>query len=99
METVLALQSEHETFWVITLGMGLVVAIAVVVLLSLLVAFVKDIDRNVAEAWETATRVARNTATTWLLQQTSVLAGSLREEVQRHDELLASAEGEGGRRR
>ncbi|MGH9182672.1 MAG: hypothetical protein ACRDZ9_02465 [Acidimicrobiales bacterium] len=95
---VLALQSEHETFWVITLGLGVVVAIAVVVLLSLLVAFVRDIDRNVLEAWETATRVARNTATTWMLQQTSVFSGSLRDEVRRHDELLSAAEASGGGR-
>ncbi len=92
---MLALQSEHVTFWWITLGMGAVVVIAVIVLLSLLVSFVNDIDVNVREAWETATRLAANTATTWMLQQTGVRTEDLLSEVQRHNELLA---GQGGSR-
>ena len=87
---VLALQSEHVTFWWITLGMGAVVEIAVIVLLSLLVSFVNDIDVNVREAWETATRLAANTATTWMLQQTGVRTEDLRAEVERHVDFLAS---------
>ncbi|MDP9071636.1 MAG: hypothetical protein M3N68_10245 [Actinomycetota bacterium] len=87
---ILALQSEHVTFWWITLGMGAVVVIAVIVLLSLLVSFVNDIDVNVREAWETATRLAANTATTWMLQQTGVRTEDLLAEVERHNELLAS---------
>ncbi len=90
---MLALQSEHVTFWWITLGMGAVVVIAVIVLLSLLVSFVNDIDVNVREAWETATRLAANTATTWMLQQTGVRTEDLLSEVQRHNELLASQGG------
>ncbi len=90
---ILALQSEHVTFWWITLGMGLVVEIAVIVLLSLLVSFVHDIDRNVRDAWETATRVAANTATTWMLQQTGVRTEDLLNEVERHNELLAAQGG------
>ena len=87
---VFALQQEHVTFWWITLGMGAVVEIAVIVLLSLLVSFVNDIDVNVREAWETATRLAANTATTWMLQQTGVRTEDLRAEVDRHVEFLAS---------
>ena len=90
MDVVFALQSEHVTFWWITLGMGAVVEIAVIVLLSLLVSFVNDIDVNVREAWETATRLAANTATTWMLQQTGVRTEDLRAEVDRHVEFLAS---------
>lgn len=90
---LLALQSEHVTFWWITLGMGLVVEIAVIVLLSLLVSFVHDIDRNVRDAWETATRLAANTATTWMLQQTGVRTDDLLNEVERHNELLAAQGG------
>ena len=91
-----ALQSEHVTFWWITLGMGAVVIIAVIVLLSLLVSFVDDIDRNLTDVWDTATRLAANTATTWMLQQTAVRTEELGVEVRRHSELLA-AKG-GGRR-
>ncbi len=91
----LALQSEHVTFWWITLGMGAVVVVAVIVLLSLLVSFVDDIDVNVKDAWDTATRLAANTATTWMLNQTVVRTEELGQEVQRHADLLAA---KGGRR-
>lgn len=92
---VLALAEEHITMWWVTLGLGAVVLIAVVVLLSLLVAFVDDIDVNVREVWDTATRVAANTATTWMLQQTTVRTAELDAEVQRHAQLLNA---QGGRR-
>lgn len=93
---MLALAAEHETFWTVTLGLGAVVISAVILLLFLLVQFVADIDRNVRETWETATRVAQNTATTWMLTQTVTITGDLREEVQKHANLLTSAAG--GRR-
>ena len=93
---LMALQSEHVTFWWITLGMGAVVIVAVIVLLSLLVSFVDDIDRNLMDVWDTATRLAANTATTWMLNQTVARTEELGHEVDRHAELL-SARG-GGRR-
>jgi hypothetical protein len=94
---MLGLASEHLTFWSITLGLGAVVIAAVILLLFLLVQFVKDIDFNVRETWETATRVAQNTATTWMLTQATSLTADLRSEVRRHAELLSSA-ASGGRR-
>jgi hypothetical protein len=90
---ILAEQAEHVTFWWVTLGMGAVVAVVVVILLSLLVGLVDEIDRNVKETWETATRLARNTATTWMLGQTSMLTGDLRNEAGRHAALLGSKDG------
>ena len=91
---VLALAQDHINMWWITLGLGAVVIIAVIVLLSLLIALVDDIDKNVREAWETATRLAANTATTWMLQQTTVRTAELDAEVQRHAQLLNA---QGGR--
>lgn len=91
---LLALAQEHITMWWVTLGLGAVVIIAVVVLLSLLVAFVDDIDKRVREIWDTATRLAANTATTWMLQQTTVRTAELDAEVQRHAQLLNA---QGGR--
>ncbi len=82
---------EHITFWWVTLGLGAVVISAVILLLSLLVTFVDDIDKNVREAWDTATRVAQNTATTWMLNQTASLTNDLRNEVRQHAELFAAA--------
>ncbi len=93
---MIGLASEHLTFWSITLGLGAVVISAVILLLFLLVQFVKDIDVNVRETWETATRVAQNTSTTWMLNQTTSLTADLRDEVQRHADLLNAAAG--GRR-
>lgn len=87
---------EHIQFWWITLGLGMVVIAAVILLLFLLHTFVSDIDRNVREVWETATRVAQNTSTTWMLNQAGVLTGELRDEVRRHAQLMNYAAG--GRR-
>jgi uncharacterized protein YoxC len=81
---------DHATFWWITLGLGAVVIAVVIVLLSLLVALVRDIDRNVKEAWQTATRLARNTATTWMLTQAGQISDDLRDEVNQHSRLLAA---------
>ncbi len=98
---MLGLQEEHVTIWWVTLGLGVVVIIAVIVLLSLLVALVKDIDVNVREVWDTATRLAANTATTWMLQQTATRVEDLSTEVDNHLELLAASGGRpvGARRR
>ena len=89
--------AEHVTFWWITLGLGAVVITAVIVLLSLLVSLVNDIDRNVRYTWETATRVAQNTATTWMLNQAATLTTDLREEVRKHAELFRQAAAGAGR--
>ncbi len=93
MNATLGLAQEHITMWWVTLGLGAVVIIAVIVLLSMLIALVDDIDVNVREVWDTATRVAANTATTWMLQQTTVRTAELDAEVQRHAQLLNSQGG------
>lgn len=85
--------SDHVQFWWITLGLGAVVIGAVILLLFLLHTFVSDIDRNVQEAWDTATRVAQNTSTTWMLNQAGMLTSELREEVRRHVQLMQYAAG------
>jgi hypothetical protein len=90
--------SEHITFWWITLGLGAVVISAVILLLSLLITFVDDIDKNVREAWDTATRVAQNTATTWMLNQAGSLTADLRQETRKHAELFEAAAAAEGRR-
>ena len=82
---------EHVTFWWITLGLGAVVIAAVIVLLTLLVNLVDDIDKNVQDVWDTATRLAANTATTWMLGQTGQLTADLSDEIDAHNDLLASS--------
>ena len=84
---------QQMSFWTIALGMGLVVEAAVIVLLSLLISLVGDIERNVDDVWSTAILVARNTATTWMLGQTAVATADLGTEVGLHAELLQSKVG------
>jgi Tfp pilus assembly protein PilX len=76
--------------WWIAIGMGFVVVLVVIVLLSLLISLVTDIDGNVKRLWAMATRVARNTATTWMLQQTASAAAALADETARHADALTS---------
>lgn len=91
--TLGALPADVQTIWWVTLGVGLVVAIVVVVLLQILLNTVKLIDRNVKTLWETATTVARNTATTWLLGETADTLDEIKAEALRHDELLSKRVG------
>lgn len=85
--------SDHQTMWWITLGLGVVVISATILLLQLLVVFVKDIDESVDLAWEEAGGVATQTATTWMLNDTVSLAGELRDETDRHAKALSAAAG------
>jgi len=87
---LLGLSENNYRFWWVTLGLGVVIIGAVIILLTLLTSFVKDIDENVLDVWETATRVAANTATTWMLTQTGNSVHALADEVNRHVELLDS---------
>jgi hypothetical protein len=87
---VAALAPEVQRLWWITLGVGLVVAAVVVLLLQLLLRAVERIERNVIVLWQTATTVARNTATTWLLGETATALDQLKAEALRHDALFAA---------
>ena len=80
-----------ETLWWITLGIGAVVATAVVAMLHTLLEAVRRIDENVLGAWVMGKQVARNTATTWILAQTPRIAAEIKEEALRHAELLSEA--------
>lgn len=93
--TLAALPNDVETIWWITLGIGLVVAIVVVVLLHTLLTAVHKVERNVEVLWETATTVARNTATTWMLDQTADGLDQIKDEALKHDALLNKVTGDG----
>lgn len=74
--------------WFITLGLGLVIAIAAVILLEVFLRQVHRVERGVGLIWEAGKQVAGNTATTWLLDKTSERLTLLTEEAGRHVELL-----------
>ena len=80
--------SDTELWW-LTLGLGLVVAVVAWILLHMLYVSVKRIDTNVRRVWETATRVAANTATTWILASTPEAVRTLGKELQEHDRLVS----------
>jgi hypothetical protein len=65
----LAMSSSEHTWWVVTIILGFVVVIAVAALLSLLIYFVKIIDRRVVEVRDTLKAASANTADTVLIPQ------------------------------
>ncbi len=83
-----------NALWWVSLGLGLIVLVAATALLQLLLNQVRRVENASLDVWETAATVARNTATTWMLTQTTVRLDRLTEEALRHDEFLASAQDE-----
>jgi hypothetical protein len=64
------LSDAELTYWTVILVLGAVVLVAVVVLLSLLILFVKRIDAEVVKVRDTLEAITRNTADTSLIPQT-----------------------------
>jgi len=78
----------RDGYWFLALGLGLVVAVVAVVLLETLFRQVRRVERGAAAVWEAGKQVARNTATTWLLAETSARLDELTAEAGRHGQLL-----------
>lgn len=74
--------------WWMSLGLGLVVAVVATVLLQAFYQRVRRIERGSDALWVAGKGVARNTATTWMLQQTTVRLDGLTDEALRHDAFL-----------
>lgn len=86
--------SDRAAWW-LTLGLGLVVAVVAVVLLEIFYRRVRQIEAGSQAIWEAGKQVARNTATTWMLGQTSQRLDRLTDEALRHDAFLTSVAAEG----
>lgn len=80
--------SDHA-YWAIALILGLVVAVVVVVLLEIFLRDVHRIERGAGLVWTAGKQVARNTATTWLLPETSNRLKLLTDEAMLHVALLS----------
>jgi len=65
----LAMTSTEHTLWVSAIIVGFVVVLAVAALLSLLIWYIKIIDRGVAQVRDTLKAAAANTADTVLIGQ------------------------------
>ncbi len=78
----------HNGYWFLALGLGLVAALVAVVLLETFLRQVHRIERGAGLVWTAGKQVARNTATTWLLTETSGRLDRLTDEAMRHVALL-----------
>ncbi len=90
--TFLATQvdSQEKVFWYVALGLGFVVILVVIALLTLLSRLVDDIDVNVANLWTVTQRWAQNTTGMYQFAGTASILRALREELIRHDKMWAS---------
>jgi len=86
---VLALTSDQTVFWEVALGLGLVVVLVVIALLTLLHRLVRDIDVGVAALWTVTKRLAQNTTGMYQFAGTASISLALRDELIRHDKVLA----------
>lgn len=80
----------HDYWW-LSLGFGVIVIAAAVTLLQILLGEVRRVEHAARAVWEMGKRVARNTATTWMLGQTSTALDALRTELGRHRALLGGS--------
>lgn len=87
--SVLALTSDQTVFWEVALGLGLVVVLVVIALLTLLHRLVRDIDVGVAALWTVTKRLAQNTTGMYQFAGTASISLALRDELIRHDKVLA----------
>jgi hypothetical protein len=83
----LALASDVETAWWVSLAVALAVVLVVWLLLENLRRTVNEVERAVDDVWVMGKRLAQNTATTHMLGGTKELGVELLEEVKRHGEL------------
>ena len=97
MTVPLATISSHGYWW-ISLGIGLAAALVVVLLLSILIRTVLDIERSVDGLLVVATEVAGNTAHIPQLEATAPVLGLIVEEAVVQDGYMnALTDGFGGR--
>lgn len=82
-----------QAYWFLCLGLGLVVAVVAVVLLEVFLRQVHRIEHGAGQVWQAGKEVARNTSTTWLLQETSNRLDLLTDEAMEHVALLTPASG------
>lgn len=85
--------SNDLALWWIVIGISAVVTLCVVILLSLLAAFVGDIDRHVGATAVQLQHVLTNTDTYPEVYETARLVGALGAELQEHNRALASKAG------
>ena len=84
-----AITSNQKNMWYVALGLGLVVVLVVIAVLSLLRGLVNDIIQGVDLLWMTTKRLAQNTTGLYQLAGSASIAVALRDELIRHDKMLS----------
>jgi voltage-gated potassium channel Kch len=85
--------SDTAAAWWISIGIGITVVLCVIVLLSLVTAFVNDIDFHVDVVVEEVNHVSNNTVTSPDLHEAARLIGALGVELETHVERLENGTG------
>jgi len=80
-------------YWWLALGLGLVVAVVAVGLLSLLLQQVWRVERAAGDGWAAGKQVAGNTAITWGLKNAIVELDRLTDEAKEHKQFLDGSSG------
>ncbi len=84
---------DERVLWTVVVGIGLVVCLVVIILLTLLWSLVRDIDSGVTYLWTVTKRTAINTTGLYQVAGTGSIVRALREELLRHEKLLSEATG------
>lgn len=79
---------EEATLWKAVLVTAVIIVFAVIGLLSMLLATVRNIDRNVVQLWTDTKLLATNTTGLYQIAGTGSIVRALREELLRHEKLL-----------
>ncbi len=88
-----ALAAGLGPWWWTALGVGLVVAVVVVMLLQSLLNRVHEIEAGAEVIWARGKDVARNTATVWMLGETAAAVDAIAAEAGEHVAALTGGEG------
>jgi hypothetical protein len=93
----MSLAISNNGLWAVSLGIGLVAALVVAYLLTVLVRSVIDIDRSVGSLLEVAGKVAGNTSNIPQLEATAPVLGQIVDEAVVQDRYMnALTDGYGG---
>lgn len=86
---------DNHTLWFISLGIGLVVILVVIVLMSLLLSFIRDIQRGTGVLLDTAGQVSASTSEIPVLATTASVLEEIKAEALVHYGYLQSQTGGG----
>lgn len=78
-----------QTLWWLVIGIGVVVVLCLVILMSLLRGLITDIDTYAANVASEVHGLAENTATSGLLERAAAAIGQLGAELERHLAVLS----------